>query len=130
MSARFFVDENDLALGKELAGKRGDIVFPGHSSCLRSRGEAWTRSGSRKSVPLVVITRDRRIRYRPVEKQLWLEYHVRGFVLTGRRSQSTSDSLAVLEKHWSRIEHLVVAQPNGPWMYSVTLERLRKISLL
>jgi len=26
VSARFFVDENDLVLGKELAGKRGDIV--------------------------------------------------------------------------------------------------------
>jgi hypothetical protein len=57
---------------------------------------------------LVVITRDRRIRYRPVEKHLWLEYRVRGFVLTGRRSQSTTDSLAVLEKHWTRIETLVV----------------------
>jgi hypothetical protein len=131
VSARFFVDKNDLALGKELAGKRGDIVFPGHSSLPEvprgSLDEEWLPAVGAHA--LVVITRDRRIRYRPVEKQLWLEYHVRGFVLTGRRSQSTSDSLAVLEKHWSRIEHLVVAQPNGPWMYSVTLERLRKISL-
>ena len=30
MSARFFVDENDLALGKALAAVHGDVVYPGH----------------------------------------------------------------------------------------------------
>ena len=30
MPARFFVDENDLALGKALARQRDDVVFPGH----------------------------------------------------------------------------------------------------
>ncbi len=76
---------------------------------------------------LVLITRDRRIQL-PAggEAVVAAVSHVRGFVLTGRRSQSTSDSLAVLEKQWSRIVHLVVAQPNSPWMDSVTLEALRK----
>ena len=30
MRARFFVDENDLALGKALAELHGNVVFPGH----------------------------------------------------------------------------------------------------
>lgn len=30
VAARFFVDENDLALGKSLAEQHGDVVFPGH----------------------------------------------------------------------------------------------------
>lgn len=76
-----------------------------------------------------MITRDQRIRYRAVEKQRWVEHRVRGFVLTGRRSQSTSDSLAVLQRQWSRIEGAVSARPQGPWMYAVTYERLREIPL-
>jgi len=39
----------------------------------------------------VVITRDRRIRYRTVEKRIWVDH--RGFVLTGTTSESTADSL-------------------------------------
>jgi hypothetical protein len=30
VAARFFVDENDLALGKALADLHANIVFPGH----------------------------------------------------------------------------------------------------
>ncbi len=30
MASRFFVDENDLALGKALAEAIGDVVYPGH----------------------------------------------------------------------------------------------------
>lgn len=60
---------------------------------------------------LVVITRDRRIRYRPVEKRRWVEHRVRGFVLTGRRSQSTAESLAVIERHWCPIERVVSDRP-------------------
>jgi hypothetical protein len=45
---------------------------------------------------LVVITRGNRIRYRRVEKDRWVGYGIRGFVLTGKRSQSTSDSKALL----------------------------------
>lgn len=30
MPAKFFVDENDLALGKALDAVRGEVVYPGH----------------------------------------------------------------------------------------------------
>jgi isopentenyldiphosphate isomerase len=76
-----------------------------------------------------VITRDQRIRYRPVEKRLWVEHGVRGFVLTGRDSQSTVASLAVLEHQWSHIEQLVIDEPSGPWMYALTTAGLRQILL-
>ncbi len=91
MPARFFVDENDLALGKALAERHDDVVFPGHSDLPEvprgSLDDDWLPVvGARK---LVVVTRDQRIRYRRVEKQMWVEHRVRGFVLTGRKSQST-----------------------------------------
>lgn len=60
---------------------------------------------------------------------MWVEHHVRGFVLTGRNSQSTEDSLAVLDSHWTDIEDIADGQPDGPWMYAVTSERLREIDL-
>jgi hypothetical protein len=30
VAARFFVDENDLALGRALAEEHDDVVYPGH----------------------------------------------------------------------------------------------------
>jgi hypothetical protein len=76
-----------------------------------------------------VITRDHRIRYRPVEKQAWLDHRVRGFVLTGRKSQTTSDSKAILDLNWTTIEALVVSEPEGPWMRAVTGRGLRPVRL-
>lgn len=110
---RFFVDENDLALGKVLAERRGDVVFPGHADLPEvprgSLDDLWLPMIGAKR--LVVITRDQRIRYRPVEKQMWIEHRVRGFVVTGRKSQSTKDSLNVLERHWARIEDITETGP-------------------
>jgi hypothetical protein len=54
---------------------------------------------------------------------------VRGFVLTGRRSQSTADSLRTLLMHWPAIERLTEAGESGPWMYAVTQGGLRRIEL-
>jgi hypothetical protein len=131
LPARFFVDENDLALGKALAALHGDVVFPGHSDLPEvPRGaldDEWLPEVGRRR--LVVITRDRKIRYRAGEKRAWIEHRVRGFVLTGRKSQTTTDSLAVLEAHWATIEGLVVTEPDGPWMQAVTEGGIRPIPL-
>ena len=101
MTARFFVDENDLALGKALREIHDDVVYPGHVELPEiPRGaldDEWLPVVA--SLHLVVITRDQRIRYRPVEKRLWVEHNVRGFVLTGQRSQSTVDSRASPYSH-------------------------------
>jgi len=103
--ARFFVDENCLALGRVLSQRHGDVVFPGHDdlpAVLRGcPDDEWLPVvGAHR---LVVITRDQRIRYRTVEKRMWVLHRVRGFVLTGRRSQTTADSLAILEEHWAEL---------------------------
>jgi hypothetical protein len=130
---RFFVDENDLALGKALADRHpGEVVYPGHADLPDvPRGaldDDWLPAIGRRG--LVVVTRDQRIRYRPVEKRMWLEHRVRGFVLTGRRSQSTAESLRILEKHWPSIVEMVRARPRGPWMCAVTEGPLREIPLV
>lgn len=131
MAARFFVDENDLRLGRALAELHEGVVYPGHQDLpevpRRAPDDEWLHVvGARR---LVVVTRDRRIRYRPVERARWIEHRVRGFVLTGTASQSTADSLAVLEGHWARVEATVEAEPDGPWMRAVTRSGLRLIDL-
>lgn len=131
MAGGYFVDENDLALGKALAERRDDVVFPGHPALpevpRQSLDDEWLAVvGARQ---LVVITRDQRIRYRQIEKARWRESGVRGFVLTGRTSQSTTDSLELLERHWSQIEGIVQSRGDGPWMFAVTKSGLREISL-
>jgi hypothetical protein len=50
-------------------------------------------------------------------------------VLTGRKSQSTADSLTVLERHWTSIEATIATRNAGPWMYAVTISGLREIPL-
>jgi hypothetical protein len=77
-----------------------------------------------------VITRDQKIHYRPAERQAWVDYAVRGFVLTGKGSQSTADSQAVLRRHWRTIRLIVDAELDGPWMRAVTNQGLRAIDLL
>lgn len=131
MTARFFVDENDLALGKVLAGLYGNVVFPGHPDLpevpRRSLDDEWLAVIGEQG--LVVITRDKRIRYRPVERTTWVDHRVRGFVLTGTASQSTADSLTLLQHHWAEMAVIVEARPAGPWMYAVTHAGVRPIPL-
>lgn len=131
MPERFFVDENDLALGKLLAENHPHVLYPGHPELPTvARGaldDEWLPIVGQQR--LVVITRDQRIRYRPAEKQAWVSYRVRGFVLTGKRSQSTVDSLRILNRHWRRIEAVVTDEPDGPWMRAVTEDQVRAIEL-
>lgn len=131
MPGRFFVDENDLALGRRLAEAHPDVRYPGHPDLPEvPRGaldDDWLAVVGQRG--LVVITRDQRIRYRTVERRRWVEHSVRGFVLTGRRSQSTAKSFAILQRHWPRMQALIASRPEGPWMHAVTSERIREIPL-
>ncbi len=131
MAVRFFVDENHLAHGKAHRENHDYVVYPGQVELPEiPRGaldDEWLPVDA--SLGLLVITRDQRIRYRPAEKRLWMEHGVRGFVLTGRRSQSTLDSLAILEQHWPHVEQIITSEPDGPWMFAVTATGLRPIAL-
>lgn len=108
------------------------MVYPGHAELPDvPRGaldDEWLPLIGAKR--LVVITRDRKIRYRRAEKHAWVEHRVRGFVLTGKKSQTTADSRSILNRHWSTIESIIEAEPDGPWMRSVTEGQLRLISLI
>ena len=63
MAARYFVDENDLALGRALGEVHSEVVYPGHPDLAEvPRGaldDEWLPVVA--SLRLVVITRDQRI---------------------------------------------------------------------
>jgi uncharacterized protein with PIN domain len=67
-NARFFVDENDLGLARLLAADRSDVVYPGSHLLpdvpLGTPDDEWLEVIGQRG--LVVITRDKRIRRRPV----------------------------------------------------------------
>lgn len=132
MTARFFLDETDLLLAKKLAELRpGDVVFPGHRDLPEvPRGALdpdWLPEIGRRA--LVVITRDRKIRRKPVEQSLWVQYQLRGFVLTGKSSQSTDQSLGVISMQWAKIERQIIVRQDGPWMYALHSGGIREIAL-
>lgn len=82
--ARFFVDENDLALGRSLAHARKDVLHPGHVRLPDvppgTPDAHWLPIVG--GLGLVVITRDKKIRSRPAEAELVIAAGIRGFVLT------------------------------------------------
>lgn len=67
---------------------------------------------------LVVLTRDKRIRSRPLERQALLDHGVRACFLTSGGSLSLFEQLRLWLKYWNDIEALVKAQP-PPWLARV-----------
>ena len=108
--ARFFVDENDLALGRSLALARKDVLHPGHVRLpdvpLGTPDAQWLPIVG--GLGLVVITRDKKIRSRPAAAELVIAAGVSGFVLTSAGDLSTWDTLS----HCSCVSG---KRSNGTW---------------
>lgn len=68
---------------------------------------------------LVVLTRDKRIRSRPLERQALLDHGVRACFLTSSGSLNLFDQLRLWLRNWDDIEALVAGQP-APWLASVS----------
>jgi hypothetical protein len=111
--ARFFVDESDLALGRCLALARRDVVHPGHPQLpeipYATLDQDWLPIVGRLGLP--VITRDKRIRSRPVEA----------------RDLSTWDTLTILVRQWHAIETFIDGHPTGPWLAAVTNQGVKPL---
>ena len=71
------------------------------------------------STGLVVLTRDKRIRTRPVERETLLDHGVRACFLTSGGNLGLFTQLRLWLRYWDDIEALVDTRP-GPWLASVT----------
>ena len=129
--ARFFVDENDLALGRSLALARRDVLHPGHRRLpavpLGTPDAAWLPIVG--AIGLVVISRDKRIRSRPAEAELVVTAGIRGFVLTSAGDLSTWDTLTLLVRQWHALERHLAEHRSGPWLAAVTNQGVRPLRI-
>ncbi len=71
-----------------------------------------------------MLTKDRRLRYRPAEIQAIRRFGVRAFVLTGG-SLTAAEQAARFDRSRARIEEACAAA--GPFVYAVHAERIVRI---
>jgi hypothetical protein len=106
-------------VGKALAAVRGDVVHPGHPLTPVRCGDpddVWLPVVGKAG--LLLITRDKRIRRRLVERRALLAHSVKGLFLTQAGSMTMWEILRMVMRNWERIDELA-AQP-GPWARSLT----------
>ena len=119
---RFYADESVLGLGKGLAALRRDVVHPGHPAVpqlqLGMRDVDWIAAAA--ALGLVAISRDRRMRTRPAERQAMLDHGLRCVWIGGKHDQSTWDWAVLLARHWDRLEAMVTDLGGGPWFLVLT----------
>ena len=117
---RWFFDENSIGVAQALQHVRGDITWPGGPGGLVSDGakvQDWLPVVGKAG--LVVLTRDKRIRSRPLERQALLDHGVRACFQTTGGQLTLFEQLRLWLRWWNEIEKLVDEQP-GPWLASVT----------
>ncbi|WP_322779039.1 hypothetical protein [Frankia sp. Cas4] len=122
------MDENTLPLGKNLAAVRGDVVFPGHCDTCIQRGDlddVWLPIIG--AAGLLLITRDRRIRYRLMEKRLLRLHSVKGLFLTQAGNMNMREILTMVMRHWDQIDALAAVP--GPWAKSLTRVGISDLTL-
>jgi hypothetical protein len=90
----YFTDENSLALGKLLRQAGRHALYPGHEDLPEvPRGALdleWMPVVGRRG--LIVLTRDRRIRTRPIELDAYREAGIRSVWIGAKRDLTTTSS--------------------------------------
>lgn len=116
---RFYVDESAAGLGLALAAARKDTIHVGHPlipECPRgSLDTEWIPAVAARD--LVVITRDKKLRTKPIEVLALWRHGLRVFNIGGKRDASTWDWLVRVVRLWPRMEQIVADRPLGPWIY-------------
>jgi len=139
VAVRFYVDADILGLAKLLVTVRADVTYPGdpggrgidgliRAPCPIHPGEkdtVWLPQVAAQG--WVILTRDRRLRSRPAERQAILDNGAKVVILESRASLSKWGQLEVVVPRWRRFEEL--ADLPGPWLYVATRSGLRSQDL-
>lgn len=116
---RFYVDESAAGLGLALAAARKDTIHVGHPlipECPRGAFDTeWIPAVAERG--LIVVTRDKKLKTKPVEIRTLRDRGLRVFNIGGKRDVSTWDWLVRVVRHWQRMEDILAARPTGPWIY-------------
>lgn len=128
----YFTDENVKGLGKLLERQgRDDVVYPGHAALPEvppgTPDLDWMRLVAERD--LIVITRDRRIRTRPAELNLYLEFGLRSVWIGAKQDLGPHDQLELFLRHEARLEREIVKRGPGPWALAMSAAGLRPLRL-
>lgn len=126
-----FADENILPVGRKLAElpEVGTVLYPGHEDILElplgaKDTEIFEEIGAGRR-NLLFITRDKKIRTRPVERQKLRDARVRAVFLTGRSNMTQEDIYQLIIKFWDELA--AVDSRSGPCSFALTNRGLREI---
>jgi hypothetical protein len=125
----FYLDASiPVAVRRALASVRDDVRYAGGPNAPKesTQDQHWLEDVGRDG--WVVIGRDKRIRTRPGEREALIAAGVRAFCLTGGGNYNRWDTLRLLAARWERIDDVAAAKA-GPYIYSVTWEGVRELSL-
>lgn len=129
---RYFADENALGLAKILLQRRDDIVHPGHRLVpkvpLGTADLDWLPLVGR--MRWIVLSRDRRIRSRPVELRTYWEFGVCSVWIGGKRDSSSQDLAQIFLRHEGRLTRQATKSGAGPWAVAMTPSGVRPLRLL
>lgn len=125
----FYVDASvPVAVRHALDLVRGDIVYAGGPNAPKERTQDrdWLPVAGRND--WVVLKRDKKIRTRRWEREALIDAGLRTFCLTGAGNYTRWEVLRLLTARWPRIEEVAATIP-GPYIYSVTLDGVRALTL-
>lgn len=114
-----YLDESidSATLAEALAGSGTDVRRALDNFPRGTPDEVWLASVGEKG--WVVLTRDRRIRYRQLEKLALQEAGLKAFVFTGGNA-TVAQTTAIVLKALPKMKTLCVSQP-GPFIYHIGL---------
>ncbi len=123
---RFYVDESAAGLGLALTAARKDTIHVGHPlipECRRGALDTeWIPAVAQRN--LVVITRDKRLRTKPIEILTLWNHGLRVFNIGGKKDLPTWEWLVRVVRHWPRMEEIITERPAGPWIYMLNETRI------
>ncbi|OHU68858.1 hypothetical protein BKG86_02070 [Mycobacteroides chelonae] len=118
---RFYVDESAAGLGLALAAARKDTIHVGHPLIPECPYGAldpdWIPAVAGRG--LIVISRDKKLRTKPVEIRALWDHGLKVFNIGGKRDLSTWEWLVRVVRHWPRMESIVAERGQGPWIYTL-----------
>jgi hypothetical protein len=128
---RFYVDESALGLGKALEAARKDTIHVGHKlipECpFGALDTDWIPAVAARE--LIVIARDRHIRFKPQEIQRFRDAELRAFWIGGKKDMSTWGWLTRVVRHWDAIERTVATRGAGPWFYAILEAGVKELDI-
>jgi len=120
-----------LGFGKLLSAQRDDVVYPGHPAVPDILPGAldieWMPVVAGRG--WVVFHRDRRIRTRPAELEIFASEGLKAVWFAGRKDLAPRQQLELALRHWGRLEREVVRLGPGPWALNLVDSGLRAVPL-